>query len=92
VWPFETFETLARCPPEHIVLAEVWPSYLPTQQITAVDHPIKDARQVIALARHLAEHDRQGELEALLARAWAPHLDPHTADVVRREEGWVLLV
>jgi precorrin-8X/cobalt-precorrin-8 methylmutase len=89
VWPFEPLDLPS---PDRIVLAEVWPSYLPTAQIADVDHPIKDAQQVIALAGHLAEQQRNGVLDALLARAVAPHLDPHTADGVGREEGWVLLV
>ena len=89
VWPFEPLDLPS---PDRIVLAEVWPSYLPNAQIADVDHPIKDAQQVVALARHLAAQQRNGELDALLARALAPHLHPHTAAEVVREEGWALLV
>ena len=82
VWPFET--GLTRTPAamvDAIVIAEVWPSAIDFRQ---VDHPVKDAQQVIALARHLAAHDAADTLGALFAPAVD---DPGT---VVREEGWVL--
>lgn len=88
VWPFEAIDPA----PHRIVFAEVWPSFLPSDVIDAVDHPVKDARQVTALARHLATLDREGALSAWFDRAGTPHLDAATAEQVTREEGWVLLV
>lgn len=83
VWPFETGLTPAPCAAIHdaVVLAEVWPSAIGFDH---VDHPVKDARQVLALARHLAEHDRAGTLGAM----FAPKVDDAAAVV--SEEGWVL--
>lgn len=83
VWPFETGLTTEPCAAidDAVVLAEVWPSAV---RFDHVDHPVKDARQVLALARHLAEHDGAGTLGAL----FAPKVDD--ADAVVREEGWVL--
>jgi precorrin-8X/cobalt-precorrin-8 methylmutase len=85
VWPFETIDVDV---PHHIVLAEVWPSFLPSADIDAVTHPVKDARQVTALARHLAQLDRDGAL----ANDLNPSFDAGIAAQVGREEGWVLLV
>lgn len=73
VWPFETLTGAA----DEVVLAEVWPSEIPAAEIDAVEHPVKDARQVIALAHRLA-----GGVVAPDLR----HVDP---DCVA-EEGWVL--
>lgn len=86
VWPFETgLRTPAAVPGEHsVVLTEVWPSMVPCGQVS---HEIKDARQVIALARWFADLDRRGELAAL----FTPQVDADAAvDVVVDEEGWVL--
>lgn len=81
IWPFET--GLMREPAlevaDAIVLAEVWPSAI---GFSHVDHPVKDARQVIALAQWLAGRDVDGSL----AGDFAPDAD---ADVTL-EEGWVL--
>jgi len=83
VWPFETGLTSAPCAAidDAVVIVEVWPSAI---GFGHVDHPVKDARQVIALARHLADHDRAGTLGAL----FAPAVDH--PDRVVDEEGWVL--
>lgn len=78
VWPFETGlvadPTAGR--PEAIVLAEVWPSAIGFDH---VGHPVKDARQVIALAHHLAA-----------GADFTPTVDATTAVDVVEEEGWVL--
>lgn len=82
VWPFET--GLTRAPAtaaDAIVIAEVWPSAIDFRQ---VDHSVKDAQQVIALARHLAARDASDTLGGW----FAPAVDD--ADAVVREEGWVL--
>jgi precorrin-8X/cobalt-precorrin-8 methylmutase len=83
VWPFETGLTPlpATTIDDAVVIAEVWPSAIDFRH---VDHPVKDAQQVIALARHFAAHDAAGTLGGL----FAPTVDD--ADTVVREEGWVL--
>lgn len=84
VWPFETGLEPDPAPGDDTILfAEVWPSTVP---LDPADHEVKDARQVLALARHLAVLDEAGEL----ARRFAPPLDPDIVDDVIREEGWVL--
>lgn len=77
VWPFET--GLRPAAGAAMVIAEVWPSAIPFDH---VDHPVKDARQVTALAARLAELDRAGELAALFC--------PRIEERVATEEGWVL--
>ncbi len=85
VWPFET--GLVHAPADGvddaIVIAEVWPSAVPFDH---VDHPVKDARQVIALARHLAALDAAGALGPL----FAPSLSAAESAAVLGEEAWVL--
>ena len=83
VWPFET--GLAQPPPgpNGIVMAEVWPSAI---DFNHVDHPVKDARQVVALADSLAADQRAGRL----VQAFRPSLAAEVAAVVVAEEGWVL--
>ncbi|MEI8238663.1 MAG: cobalamin biosynthesis protein CbiG [Actinomycetota bacterium] len=85
VWPFEPVDLPSA---GRIVAAEVWPSMLAASTIDAVDEPVKDARQVTALAEHLAQRERDGLLVADLH----PEIDPADVDRVHREEGWVLLV
>lgn len=82
VWPFEP----ARA---DIVVAEVWPSMLDATQVDAEPHEVRDARQVLAMARHLAEAQRRGRLGAWLD---APSLlaEPAAVAAVADEEGWVL--
>jgi precorrin-8X/cobalt-precorrin-8 methylmutase len=74
VWPFETGLALGDTP--DVVFAEVWPSAIAFDH---VDHPVKDARQVIALAHHLAS-----------ATAVEPTLTDAARCAVMAEEGWVL--
>jgi hypothetical protein len=85
VWPFETglATTPAADVDDAIVIAEVWPSSIPFDH---VDHPVKDARQVIALAHHLAALDAAGSLGPL----FVPSLTASEAAAVVAEEGWVL--
>lgn len=75
VWPFQTGLTLPHGA-DTIVIAEIWPSSI---EFAHVDHPVKDARQVIALAHWLAAQD-------------AGLFSPPAADSpeVLTEEGWVL--
>jgi len=74
VWPFET--GLGLGDGADVVFAEVWPSAI---EFDHVQHPVKDARQVIALAHHLTA-----------APAPAPTLTDTERRVVLDEEGWVL--
>lgn len=46
VWPFEPIRGVA----DEVVVAEVWPSELPRSVIDGIEHPVADARQVIALS------------------------------------------
>ncbi|HEY7626033.1 MAG TPA: hypothetical protein VH761_03155 [Ilumatobacteraceae bacterium] len=85
IWPFETGLTSnpSGHHPEAIVIAEVWPSALAHDPTL---HPIKDACQVMTLARHYADLDATGALAPL----FQPQL---TADEARRvvgEEAWIL--
>lgn len=85
IWPFET--GLTTDPTSHhraaIVIAEVWPSAIPHD--TGL-HAIKDACQVMTLARYYAGLDATGDLAA----HFHPHLDPATEAKVVGEEAWVL--
>ncbi len=74
VWPFETGLQLPD--DDGIVVAEVWPSSIPFEH---VDHPVKDARQVVALAQWFASHS---------AADATPASD--IAGATALEEGWVL--
>jgi precorrin-8X/cobalt-precorrin-8 methylmutase len=75
VWPFQT-DLALPAGDDTIVVAEIWPSAIAFDH---VDHPVKDARQVIALAQWLAAQD-------------AAMFGPPAADrpEVLAEEGWIL--
>lgn len=85
IWPFET--GLTSNPATHhvdaIVIAEVWPSAIPHDSSL---HHIKDACQVMTLARHYADLDATGDLAAL----FHPDLAPDEARRVVDEEAWIL--
>lgn len=81
VWPFDT--GIDRAPDAPIVIAEVWPS---TIVVDHVEHPVKDARQVVAVAEWLADAQHAGRL----ATMFTPLLDPTEVSRVVDEEGWVL--
>jgi len=68
LWPFER-------PQRHdaIVIGEIYPSLV---DAAAIDHPIKDARQVVATR------------DALIAR-WDSGADPLDAPDAARREGWI---
>jgi precorrin-8X/cobalt-precorrin-8 methylmutase len=83
VWPFETGLSLQHATGPRIVHAEIWPGAV---RLDASLHPIRDAAQVLTLARHLAHLDRSGAL----AEWFAPRLDPDETGIVTREEGWIL--
>jgi precorrin-8X/cobalt-precorrin-8 methylmutase len=83
IWPFETGLTLN--PAGDLILAEIYPSL-----VTPDAHPglPKDAGQVTATARALANADALGQLGALFAGD--PSLTPDQRADVEREEAWVL--
>ena len=84
VWPFETGHHLPTTP--DIVIAEVWPSALEQQAVDREPYDVKDARQVVAMARRIRQVQRSGALGD-----WFTLREPiDAADDVQREEGWVL--
>ena len=84
VWPFETGLAAPDTRPGNaVVMAEVWPSSV---DFGHDPHPVKDARQVRALAESLAAAQRAGRLRA----AFQPALADDMAAAVVSEEGWVL--
>lgn len=88
VWPFETGLALPDVHPttgatDLIVHAEIWPSSI---DVDLTVHEVKDAAQVICLARHLAALDHRG----VLAAEFAPPLGPDDARAVVSEEGWIV--
>lgn len=83
IWPFET--GLRDSPGAAIILAEVYPSLVPPD--TLPDLP-KDAGQVSAMARALAQWDAAGRLDALFAAD--PALTPEERSAVEDEEAWIL--
>ena len=81
VWPFETGWDASL---DGIVLAEVWPSLF---NFRAVDHPIKDARQVIAVCIWARRAQADGSLRRALA--CPGDVDPADAASCVGEEGWI---
>ena len=81
VWPFETGWDASL---DGIVLAEVWPSLF---NFRAVDHPIKDAQQVIAACVWARRAQAGGSLRQAFARPG--DLDPADAASCVEEEGWI---
>jgi len=84
VWPFETGfvhdPTLGRG--DAIVHAEIWPSSI-DPDLTV--HPVRDAAQVVGLARHLVDLDADDRLGS----CFAPSVAGDPTDVLA-EEGWIL--
>ncbi|MEN9506326.1 MAG: hypothetical protein RI958_2252 [Actinomycetota bacterium] len=85
VWPFET--DLVSDPrhglPDSIVIAEAWPSAI---DVDLARHPVRDAAQVLCLAEHLVELDRDDRLGGW----FGPDLVDADRLAVVAEEGWVL--
>ncbi len=81
-WPFETsWEKNLN----GIILAELWPSLGHYEQI---NHPIKDARQVIASRNWLSRSQRGGGIKNLFS---APDcLTEEEQKMCEAEEGWIL--
>jgi precorrin-8X/cobalt-precorrin-8 methylmutase len=83
VWPFETGLRNDRL--SRIVLAEVYPSIFEPDRLDGLP---KDAGQVTATARALAERDMDGRLGPMLAGEAI--LDEKTRKAVETEEAWIL--
>jgi hypothetical protein len=83
VWPFTTGVQAPEVAPGEVVVAEVWPSMLPTSAVAGRE---RDRVQVEATSRWLHDLDRAGQLGA----AFAPRLDEASISTVVDEEGWVL--
>lgn len=81
-WPFET-DWHRRL--DGIVIAEIWPSLAAHDRVR---HPIRDARQVIAMRDWLLAADRQDRIAEALAKP--PGLTRREAHVCAREEGWIV--
>ncbi len=82
VWPFQTGVMATG----GVVFAEVYPSLLPDDPTI---HSVKDARQVLALARAYRQRDRKESLPELFA---LPVMDTVRRGEVTGEEGWILPV
>lgn len=83
IWPFTAGLGVPQDRPGLTVVAEVWPTVTPFDQ---VDHPVRDARQVLATAGHLRTCVEDRRLPAL----FAPAVAPADRDRIVQEEGWVL--
>lgn len=81
-WPFETNWDHNL---EGIILAEVWPSL---NNYSEIEHPIKDARQVLACLQWLKQKNDTGQIRDFFK---APNsLSIEEQDQCRTEEGWIL--
>lgn len=81
VWPFDTDWDKQL---DGVIHVECWPSMI---DFSAEDHPIRDARQVMAMARALGMADHYGKLSDWLA---APSdLSADDLAAVQQQEGWI---
>jgi hypothetical protein len=87
VWPFETGFTTERLRGDSpcIVHAEIWPGSVP---LDSGLHPVRDAAQVLTLARQLAILDSAGELPTWFREPAG--LDASSRAACIGEEGWIL--
>jgi hypothetical protein len=99
IWPFET--GLKFDPRTQIILAEIYPSLIPTGTPAEISARIptripasktriepKDAAQVSATVRHFAELDKTAALESLFHGD--PSLTQKQKGAVEAEEAWIL--
>lgn len=82
IWPFETGWQRRL---DGVVVAEIWPSLAMHGRMR---HPIRDARQVVAMRDWLAAADRRGRIAKALAKP--PGLTGRKAYICAREEGWIV--
>ncbi len=83
VWPFTTGFRSPQLDAGSIVVAEVWPSML---DIGEAGDRVRDAAQVSATARWMADTDATDGFEALFSL----EMSPEVAAAAVAEEGWVL--
>jgi len=83
IWPFTTGFGTPTLDDGAIVVAEVWPSML---DVGDIGDRVRDAVQVSATARWLADTEAAGELDAL----FSPALLSEVSAAAIAEEGWVL--
>lgn len=83
IWPFTTGFRTPTLVDGAIVVAEVWPSML---DVGDIGDRVRDAVQVSATARWLADADTAGALDEL----FSPALSPEVTSAAIAEEGWVL--
>ena len=83
IWPFTTGLTRPQDRAGLVVVAEIWPTLTAFDH---VDHPVRDARQVLATTGHLRTccEDRR------LADSFAPVVAQSDRERIVQEEGWVL--
>ena len=81
VWPFTCGATV---PSADVVLVEVWPTLVGLVDVSGDvwETRVRDERQVVAVAEHLAAID--------LAECFTPDISPIARNSVLGEEGWVL--
>jgi precorrin-8X/cobalt-precorrin-8 methylmutase len=81
VWPFTCGLAV---PSADTVLVEVWPTLVDLPELAANvwESRVRDERQVVAVAQHLAEVD--------LVASFVPVVPPDSRATVLGEEGWVL--
>lgn len=81
VWPFTSGLAV---PSADVVLVEVWPTLvdLPDVSNDVWETRVRDERQVLAVAAHLADLD--------LDAAFSPEVPADSVDTIVGEEGWVL--
>ena len=87
VWPFETGFTDSPMPSRgpSVLHAEIWPGIV---RIDASLHAVRDAAQVLTLARYFAALDERGELGVLFREP--SQLDADDLAACIAEEGWIL--
>lgn len=88
VWPFET--GMRKLPERKqrswlVLHAEIFPAII---NVTPTQHEIKDAAQVLSLAKHFARLDEEGELAAFFDGP--DDLSDKERSLVCSEEGWIL--
>lgn len=87
VWPFTTGLDVPEIAAGTVVIAELWPSMLPTVVAEAEDGDmVRDEVQVRVAAAWLASAAAAGTIAGL----FAPELTAAERCIVEREEGWIL--
>ncbi|MFZ9015941.1 MAG: cobalamin biosynthesis protein CbiG [Ilumatobacteraceae bacterium] len=83
VWPFSTGFDLPMIGPSEVVVAEIWPTVFP---VDPGEHPVRDAAQVMSVARYLRSADERSDL----GRWFRPPGASADIPSAVAEEGWLL--